>query len=188
MKWIFTIVLLLACSSGMSQEVSNPFDVQTVVNVVDGRFHVNASYSIPMSLCSAFAFLIDYEGAKMIPGIVESRVISRAGNKARVHRVVEEQILFVPISIQSVIEYTESPNKQLIFEQISGDSKLYRGTWKLAPDKDRTLFRYEALIEPDSSIPNLVIEYFMKHSIRNRFELMAERAYQKKLAGSLACN
>jgi hypothetical protein len=76
----------------------------------------------------------------------------------------------------------------LSFEQISGDAKLYRGTWKLSPEKDKILFRYEALVELNSMIPNAVIEYFIKNSIRSRFERMAQRAAQKQLPGNLICN
>ncbi|QWD77749.1 SRPBCC family protein [Polynucleobacter sp. MWH-Svant-W18] len=188
MKWIFSATLFLCCLQAFAQESGNPFDVQTTVNAIDGRFQIHASYLVPINLCNAFAFLSDYEDAKNIPGITESKVISRSGNRVRVQRVVEEQILFIPIEIQSVIEYTETPNRQLNFEQISGDTKYYKGTWKLFPDKGKTIFRYESLVEPNSMIPNVVIEYFMKHSIRSRFEVMAERASQRKFPGNLVCD
>ena len=188
MKWIFSTTLLLCCLQVLAQESGNPFDVQTSVNAIDGRFQINASYLVPINLCSAFAFLSDYEDAKNIPGIAESKVISRSGNKVRVHRVVEEQILFIPIEIQSTIEYTEISNRQLSFEQVSGDNKFYKGTWRLTPDKDKTLFRYESVVEPNSVIPTVVIEYFIKNSIRSRFEFMAQRAAQRRIPGNLACN
>lgn len=189
MKWIFSVTVFACCFQVFAQEAGNPFDVQAVVNSIDGgRFQINASYVVPINLCSAFAFLSDYEDAKNIPGIAESKVISRSGNKVRVHRVVEEQILFIPIEIQSVIEYTEVSNRQLTFEQISGDTKFYKGIWRLTPDKEKTLFRYESVVEPNSMIPNMVIEYFIKNSIRSRFEFMAQRAAQKKFSANLACN
>lgn len=187
MKWIFSLTLILCCLQVFAQEAGNPFDVQTTVNALDGRFQINASYVVPINLCSAFAFLSDYEDAKNIPGIMESKVVSRTGNKVRVHRVVEEQILFIPIEIQSVIEYTEISNRGLNFEQISGDTKFYKGSWRLTPEKDRTVFRYESLVEPNSMIPSVVIEYFIKNSIRSRFELMAQRAAQRKQT-NLSCN
>lgn len=119
---------------------------------------------------------------------MESKVIMRTGNRVKVHRVVEEQILFIPIEIQSVVEYTEAPNKHLAFEQISGDTKFYQGSWKLIPDKDKTQFRYESVVEPNSMIPSAVIEYFIKNSIRRRFEQMAEKAAHNKFQDNLACN
>jgi hypothetical protein len=187
MKIIFPLTLILLTSQAHTQENVNPFDVQVSVNPVDGRFQIQASYIVPINICSAFAFITDYEGMKSIPGILEVKVISKVGNKVRVQRVIEEQILFFPIEMKSIMEYTEVPNRLLNFEQISGDTKFYKGSWKLTPDKDKTFFKYEALVEPNSLIPSAVIEYFMKNSIRGRFELMARRANQYRVTEILAC-
>ena len=118
---------------------------------------------------------------------MEAKIISRAGNKVRVYRVIEEQALFFPIEMRSVTEYIETPNKTLVFEQISGDMKSYKGNWRLTSDKGKTSFKYDAWMEPDSVIPSAVIEYFMKNSTRGRFELMAQRAFQYKTIEALAC-
>ena len=187
MKWLFTLVLAFFISLTLAQENSNPFDVQVSVTPIDGRFYIQASYSLPMSICSAYTFITDYEGSKNIPGIVEAKVISRVGNKVRVFRVIEEQILFFPIEIKSTVEYTELPNKSLTFEQISGDTRSYKGTWKLLEEKDKTVFKYDAQIEPNSIVPSVIIEYFIKNSMRGRFESMAQRAGQHKSIKTLAC-
>ena len=187
MKIIFPLTLILLTSQAHTQENVNPFDVQVSVNPVDGRFQIQASYIVPINICSAFAFITDYEGMKSIPGILEVKVISKVGNKVRVQRVIEEQILFFPIEMKSIMEYTEVPNRLLNFEQISGDTKFYKGSWQLTTDKNKTFFKYEALVEPNSLIPSAVIEYFMKNSIRGRFELMARRANQYRVTEILAC-
>jgi Polyketide cyclase / dehydrase and lipid transport len=187
MKWIFPLALVLLLSQGQAQENSNPFDVQVNVSPIEGRFHIQASYSVPIDICNAFSFITAYEGAKNIPGILESKVISRSGNKVRVYRVIEENVLFFPIEMKSVMEYIETPYRGLTFEQISGDTKFYKGSWRLTSDKANTSFKYEAIVEPDSLIPSAVIEYFMKNSIRGRFELMAQRASQHKAVEKRAC-
>ena len=101
--------------------------------------------------------------------------------------MIEEQALFFPIEMRSVTEYTETPNRALTFEQISGDMKSYKGGWKLTSDKGKTSFKYDALMEPDSIIPSAVIEHFVKSSTRGRFELMAQRASQYKTVEALTC-
>ena len=186
MKWFFSLTLFLLIPQVHAQENANPFDVQVSVNPVEGRYQIQASYILPINICSAFAFITDYEGMKSIPGILEVKVISRAGNKVRVQRVIEEQILFFPIEMKSIMEYTEVPNRLLNFEQISGDTKFYKGSWKLTTDKNKTFFKYEALVEPNSLIPSAVIEYFMKNSIRGRFELIARRASHYRSTERLA--
>lgn len=140
-----------------------------------------------MNICNAFAFITDYEGVKNIPGILEAKIISRVGNKVRVYRVIEEQALFFPIEMRSVTEYIETPNKSLVFEQISGDMKSYKGNWRLTLDKGKTSFKYDAWMEPDSVIPSAMIEHFMKNSTRGRFESMAQRASQYKNVEALTC-
>jgi len=188
MKWIISLLLCVSVIHSRAQENANPYDVQVSVISEDGYFKIVASYQAPIDMCTAYAFITDYEGAKNIPGIIESKVVSRMRNKVRVQRVIREQILFFPIEMKSLVEYTETPNKLLTFEQISGDNKQYRGAWRLSDVKDKTLFRYEAIVEPHSIIPSMVIEYFVRNSIRGRFELMAQRAAQTKFTESFACN
>jgi Polyketide cyclase / dehydrase and lipid transport len=189
MKWILTLVLtfLFFISQSLAEENSNPFDVQVRVAPIDGQFNVQVSYSVPINICSAYTFITDYEGSKNIPGIVEAKVISRVGNKVRVYRVIEEQIIFFPIQMKSTVEYTELADRSLTFEQISGDTKSYKGTWKLVEEKDKTLFKYNAQIEPNSIIPSPIIEYFIKNSMRGRFESMAQRASQYKSIQTMSC-
>jgi len=187
MKWLLTLILFVPISVSHAQENANPFDVQVSISPIEGRFQIQASYVVPMDICNAFSFITAYEGAKNIPGVLESKVISRTGNKVRVYRVIEENVLFFPIQMKSTVEYTETPNRLLTFEQISGDTKFYKGSWRLASDKDKTTFKYEALVEPYSLIPSAVIEYFMNNSIRGRFETMAQRAIQHKSVEKLAC-
>ena len=187
MKFLFMLALVLFASHGLAQETPNPFDVQVNVSSVDGRFLIRAGYSVPISICEAYAFITDYEGSKNIPGIVEAKVISRMGNKVRVYRVVEEQILFFPIEMKSTVEYTELANKSLTFEQISGDIKSYKGSWKLSEDKDKVIFKYESQVDPNSIIPSAIIEYFIKNSMRGRFEAMAQGASQYRALETVGC-
>ena len=179
--------LLGFISQGHAQENANPFDVQVSVSSIQGRFQIQASYVVPINICNAFSFITAYEGAKNIPGILESKIISRAGNKVRVYRIIEENVLFFPVEMKSTVEYTETPNRLITFEQINGDTKFYKGSWRLLPDKGKTNLNYEAWLELDSMIPAAVIEFFIKNSIRGRFEVMAQRAAQHKSPEGLAC-
>jgi hypothetical protein len=89
--------------------------------------------------------------------------------------------------MKSLIEYTETPNELVSFEQLNGDAKLYRGTWKLIPNGDRTTFKYDGLVELDSVIPSAIVEYFMKNNIRGRLGSMALKASQYRAVETLAC-
>jgi len=187
MKWFCSLVLFLSISLSHAEEVTNPFDVQVSVIPMNGRFQINASYVVPINLCSAYSFITDYEGSKNIAGINEVAVISRVGNKVRVRRVIEEDVLFFHISMKSIVEYTETPNELVSFEQLSGDAKLYKGTWRLVSNGSKTTFKYDGLVELDTAIPSLIVEYFMKNNMRARLGSMALKASQQKASEAGVC-
>ena len=180
MKHLLYFFLIASCSITFAQDSSNSYDLKVAVTRSGDRFQVNASYEVPITICEAFAFITDYEGAKNLPGIVDSKVLSRSGNKVKVARLLEERILFIPFEMRSELEYVEIPNKALLFEQFSGDTKYYKGSWRLLPEKDFTTFKYDAQIEPNSLVPSAVIEFFIKNILRRQFESMAEVASLKK--------
>lgn len=187
MQKFLAILLSAMMSFALAQEIVNPFDLRVAVARNGDRFQVNASYEVPINVCDAFAFITDYEGAKNLPGVVDSKVLSRAGNKVKVARLLEEKILFIPFEMRSELEYTEAPKRTLFFEQLSGDTKYYKGSWRLVAEKDVTTFKYESQVEPNSLVPSAVIEYFIKNIIRRQFEAMAEMALQKKSTPSVVC-
>jgi hypothetical protein len=187
MKWLLISILSVLSLHVYAQEGDNPFNVQISIKPLNGRFHINANYTVPIQPCSAYAFLTDYEASKNIAGIVDVKILSRSANKVRVSRILEEEILFFHVELKPVVEYTEVPHRLLTFEQVSGDAKYYKGTWKLVPEKDKTTFKYDAVVELDSIVPMAVIEYFMKNNLYERLESMAQKASQYKPSTTLAC-
>jgi hypothetical protein len=187
MKQLLYFFLMASCSITLAQESSNAYDLKVAVTRAGDRFQVNASYEVPITLCEAFTFITDYEGAKNLPGIVDSKVLSRSGNKVKVARLLEERILFIPFEMRSELEFVEIPNRALLFEQFSGDTKYYKGSWRLFPEKDFTTFKYDAQIEPNSLVPSVVIEFFIKNILRRQFESMAEVALLKRSVPPKTC-
>jgi hypothetical protein len=187
MKQFLAIFLFVIFGPAAAQDTSNPYDLKLAIVRSGDRFQINASYEVPITACEAFAFITDYEGAKSFPGIVDSKVLSRSGNKVRVARLLEERILFIPFEMRSELEYVEVPNKALFFEQLSGDTKYYKGSWRLLPDKGFTTFKYDAQVEPNSLVPSTVIEFFIKNIVRRQFEAMAEIASLKGSSLVRAC-
>ena len=171
---VFTLgVLVSICNAAERQPKT---EVGVSVHKVGESFEVKASYLVPMDMCNAFAFITDYEDASNIKGIAESKIISRTDNKVIVQRKAKETVLLFPLEINTTLEYTEMPNRGLNFEQIHGDNKTYKGTWRLEPQGNSTKFVYQSVIEPNSMVSKTVLEYFMKNTIKKRFESMAARA------------
>lgn len=180
--WLLNILVIAISAADQS-----PKDVIVDVHKVGDKFEVKASYSVPMDICNAFAFITDYEDARNIKGIAESKIISRTDNKVIVERKAKETVLLFPLEINTTLEYTEMPNRGLNFEQIHGDNKTYKGTWRLEPQGSSTKFVYQSVIEVNSMVPKTVLEYFMKNTIKKRFEAMAARATLKAHAPNPKC-
>ncbi len=164
-----------------------PYDLQVFVGRSGAGFQVQASYIAPVNECEAYAFLTDYEGAKNIPGIRESRVIDRVGNKVQVERIVEERVLFFPINLRSILEFSEVSARRVDFTQLEGDAKAYKGSWVIEPEQNGTRFKHHATFELETNIPLFLIKFFLENSATKRFELMAERASRHKPDSNSDC-
>ena len=167
--------------------VSNAYDLNLQVYPKGDRFQIIANYKVALSPCQAMLYLKDYEGAKSIPGIKESKIVKRSGNQVIVERVVEDRILLVPIELRSTVQYKELSDQIIDFEQISGDAKLYQGTWRIELEGNATRFQFRANVELDSIVPNFIVEYFIKNQMSKRFEMMAENANQRAATLKLSC-
>lgn len=187
MKRPLYFFLIATFGIAIAQEAPSAYDLKVAVTRSGERFQVNASYEVPITVCEAFAFITDYEGIKNLPGVVDSKVLSRSGNKVKVARLLEERILFIPFEVRSELEYVEVPNKALLFEQLSGDTKYYKGSWRLSPERGITIFKYDAQVEPNSMVPSAIIDFFIKNIVRRQFESMAEMASQRKSSQKTAC-
>lgn len=185
--WIALQTVIGHASEHVQKAEQHKTDFHVTVHKQSDGFEIKASYVVPMNNCNAFAFITDYEDARNIPGVVESKIISRADNKAIVQRKAKETILLFPLEINTTIEYTELPLMGLNFEQIHGDNKSYKGTWRLEPEGHSTKFVYHSVIELNSHVPKNVLEYFMKNTVKKRFEAMAQRAVVKSRTPSPKC-
>jgi hypothetical protein len=166
---------------------ANPYDIHLQIQPNADRFLIIADFKVSLSSCQATQFIRDYEAAKNFPGIKESKIVSRTGNQVQVERLVEDQILFIPVQMRSIVEYKEVSDQVLEFKQISGDAKFYQGTWRLNPEDGGTRFQYRALIELSSMVPNSLAEYFIRTQMTRRFEAMAENAMQRSAQKQLSC-
>jgi len=184
---ILCLQLLLMSLACFGANDGSPFDLKVFVGRSGSGFQVQATYVAPVNECQAYAFLTDYEGAKNIPGIRDSKVLFRTGNKIQVERIAEERVLFYPILLRSVLEFSEVSDKRQEFIQIEGDAKSYKGNWTIEPDKNGTRFIHHATFELDTSIPFFLIRFFIENSATRRFEIMAERVLLQKNTLSGSC-
>jgi len=150
-------------------------DYKITVDVVEqeGVYKTNASFSLPLRLCQAYRYITDYDAAKNIPGVVSSTSTRLDTGRVRIERLLQERILFFPLSFRMVLEVTELPNKGTDFVQTAGEAKSYKGSWRLEEVTDATVFRYLTESQPDSIWPKAIVQYFIKNRLVSSFEAMA---------------
>jgi hypothetical protein len=181
------IVGVLFFTALHTQAASSPYDMHLHVYPNGDQFQIVADYKVGLSLCQSVIFIRDYEAAKNFPGIKESKIISRSGNQVLVERIVEDHILLIPIQMRSIVQYKETSDQVLNFEQISGDAKYYKGSWRLDPEADGTRFQFRANIELSSIVPHSMAQYFITNQMIKRFEAMAENATQRLAQKQFIC-
>jgi ribosome-associated toxin RatA of RatAB toxin-antitoxin module len=185
---LFIIQALFIGNYSFAQTISSQ-KIEIKVDRVNSLFEVQVDMRLPINECKAYLFLTNYEDAKYISGIKESKIIERKDNKVIVERVVEERILFIPIHLHSLITYTEIPGKAIYFSQIKGDAKKYEGAWTINPgDNGLTHIRYESKFELETSVPLFLIEYFMKKSATSRFEALVDRMLRRNYERDQECH
>lgn len=175
-RWWLIWVFVCACSLASA---SDDYRIKVEVTQQGSVFHTQASFYLPLSLCQSYRYITDYDAATQIPGVITSTTMRLDTNKAQVERTLQEHILFFPIKMHMVLEFTEFPNQGTDFVQISGEAKSYKGSWRLEPEGSGTVFRYQTQSEPDSLLPKTIVEYFIKNRLNSSFGAIAKAGAQR---------
>ena len=139
-----------------------------------------ARFDTTLSQCAAYHYLTDYQAAKKLPGVIKSSYQRESADRVKVDRIASERILFFHVRIHSVMEYTEKPFDGLSFTQLSGDSKMFRGDWAIEPNQQGSTLRFSGTWEPDTLIPNFIIDHFAENGLIDKFSAVARLAEKLK--------
>ena len=179
----FTIVLAAAVLyGGAASAQEDPYGLKVDVQQAGNVFNTQASFKLPLTLCQAWNYIVDYDAAVSIPGVVASKTTRLGLAKARVERSLKETFLFFPINMHTVMDFTEIVGKGTDFYQVEGEAKSHQGSWRLEEKGDGTEFRYQATSEPDSSLPMSIIRYFLDKRLKSSFAAMARHGASRKNA------
>lgn len=162
--------------------------LQVEVSRAGSQYNFSASIDTSLTKCAAYQYLTDYEGAKSLPGVIESVAVRQSANKVRVERTADEQVLFFHVRLHSVMEYTENPSGSLSFTQLRGDSKAFQGSWTIEPNAQGSTLKFRGSWEPDSLIPLFIIDHFAKNGLLEQFGAIGEFAEKRKNLLSTHCN
>ncbi len=69
---------------------ADDYKIKVEVTQQDRVFHTQASFHLPLSLCQSYRYLVDYDAATSIPGVISSTTTRLDVNKAQVERLLQE--------------------------------------------------------------------------------------------------
>jgi len=186
MRRRIALLLAIACSAA-AWAAPHSNGVKVGVERAGNVYALQASFDTQLTTCAAFKYLTDYEAATNLPGIVSSTAVREAEHRVRVERTAKERILFFPVHLHSILEFTEYPNQKLAFVQLSGDSKTFEGYWLIEPNLQGSTLRFEGKWEPDTLIPLFIIDHFARHDLEKRFGEIARLAEEQKAKHAGEC-
>ncbi|MEO8157274.1 MAG: SRPBCC family protein [Betaproteobacteria bacterium] len=136
-------------------------------------FEIEAAAEIDAELTDAWAVLTDYDRlVQFIPGMLESRVVSRDGLRVIVDQRGETSLLFLtfPMRVRLIID--EQPYERIMSTAIAGNFKNLTGVYYLQPHGAGLTLRYSGKFTPDFGFPPLLGTLIVRSTAEKRFAAM----------------
>jgi ribosome-associated toxin RatA of RatAB toxin-antitoxin module len=145
-------------------------------------FAVEATAEIEADIADAWKVLTDYDRlADFIPGMLESRVVSRNGSSVVVDQRGETSFLFLTYPMRVRLDIEEQPFERIVSTAISGNFKDLSGVYLLQPQGTGLSLRYEGKFTPDFSYPPLLGTLIVRSTVEKRFGAMVREIEKTRL-------
>lgn len=136
-------------------------------------FEIEATAEIDADLTEAWKVLTDYDRlSRFIPGMLESRVVSRDGLRVVVDQRGEAGFLFLTFPIRVRLSIEERPYDRIVSTAISGNFKELSGVYYLDARETGLRLRYEGRFTPDFGFPPLLGTLIVRSTAQKRFAAM----------------
>ena len=172
-------LLLLLLPAG-----SHAADISVHATRTGDTFEVDATAEIEATVADAWKVLTDYDRlSEFIPGMLESRVVSRDGSSVVVDQRGETSVLFFNYPIQVRLAIEEQPYERIVSTAVSGNFKDLSGVYVLQARAGRLSLRYEGKFTPDFGYPPLLGTMIVRSTVEKRFSAMVheiEKARQRE--------
>jgi ribosome-associated toxin RatA of RatAB toxin-antitoxin module len=161
------LLLLVLPAGAQAAEIS----VQTTRH--GDSFEIEATAEIEVDVADAWKVLTDYDRlADFIPGMQESRVVSRDGFNVVVDQRGEASLLFLTFPMRVRLAIEERPYERIVSTAIAGNFKELHGVYHLQPRGAKLQLRYEGKFTPDFVFPPLLGTLIVRTTAERRFSAM----------------
>lgn len=149
-------------------------------------FEVEATVEMEVDVMDAWNVLTDYDRlAEFIPGMQESRVVSREGSNVVVDQRGETSLLFFTFPMRVRLAIEERPYERIVSTAIAGNFKELHGVYYLEPRGARLQLRYEGKFTPDFGFPPLLGTLIVRTTAEKRFAAMVHEILKTRRPESL---
>jgi ribosome-associated toxin RatA of RatAB toxin-antitoxin module len=136
-------------------------------------FDVRAEADIDADPIAAWGVLTDYDRlAKFIPGMQESKVVSRTGSTVIVDQRGDATLPFLTFPMRARLEIQEHPFESVVSNAISGNFKDLHGEYHLKVAGTGMVLHFNATFTPDFSFPPLLGTLIVRSAAHRRFAAM----------------
>lgn len=176
--WLVCLAALALPGLAADTEVTD-FEVKALRN--GEGFDVEASAEFEAGVELAWAVLTDYDRlAEFIPGMKQSRVVSREGLQVVVDQSGEASLLFFTFPIQVRLAIEEHPFDRVESRAISGNFRELSGNYLLEVHGTRLLLRYSGRMTPDFAVPPLIGTLLVRNTVAKRFRAMVDEILRRQ--------
>jgi ribosome-associated toxin RatA of RatAB toxin-antitoxin module len=171
--------LLLAGAPGASAAP----DIQVAVQRRGDLLVVDAAFVAPFSQREAWEVLTDFDTmSRFVPNLEASRITQREGDRLRVEQrgVARWGPLTHPFTMVRTIEL--QPMSQVRSESIDGSLRQVKSLTRFAAVAGGTEIRHHIEFGIDTWMPDLLVEPFLRHEVREQFEAVVEEMLRRRAA------
>ena len=169
--WLFCLLFITLPSIGIAAEIS----VDTTRH--GENFEISATARIQANVAQVWKVLTDYERLpEFIPGLRESRVVSRRGPDVVLEQRGEAGLFFFSYPMHVRLAIKEFPFTRITSTGVSGNFKLLQGDYYLQPTEGgaTATLRYQGIFTPDSSFPPVIGSLLVRNTVQKRFIAMVD--------------
>lgn len=152
----------------------------------DDTFEVRAEAEIDADPIDAWGVLTDYDRlAKFIPGVQESKVVSRTGSTVIVDQRGDATLLFLTFPMRARLEIQEHPFESVVSNALSGNFKDLHGEYHLKEAGTGMVLHFTVTFTPDFSFPPLLGTLIVRSAAHRRFAAMVAEIEKTRRAVSV---
>jgi len=175
--WLAAVCFCLLVAPAFAQKAQVDFHTQREGE----RFDIKARAGIDATVADAWRVLTDYDRlAEFIPGVSESRVVSREDSWAVIELRGEASWLFFTFPMHVWLAIAEFPYDRIESNAIGGNFRQMHGVYFLRTIPGGIELRYEGTFTPDFVVPPLIGTLLIRSRLEKRFRALVREIERRQ--------